>query len=303
MNVQVRQFVEELFASNQLNRLPENYGGGRIFDTPIIGVSRGDDPIFLKYKEVVGQEHLTPAEMWVQSGLPRDKNPAARLRIISIVFPYVNRIREESKNEKDMPAEIYCIGRNFANAFMDDVLKGIVSFFQGQEFQATAGILSKAFQIIVKEDPFRIYSVWSERHIAFTAGLGTFSLHEGLITEVGCNVRLASVITDAPLEVTPRSNDEPYANCLHYAKEKCSKCAQRCPGAAISEKGHDKAKCRVYIKKIREEMTGRLRSILKPHHRVIEGREEVSYPAGCAFCQFNVPCMERNPMRSRSKSS
>lgn len=303
MNVQARQFVEEFFASNQLNRLPETYGGGRIFDTPIIGVSRGDDPIFFKYKEVVGPEHLTPAEMWVQSGRSGNKNQAERLRILSIVFPYVNRIREESKNKKDMPAEIYCVSRNFANAFMDDVLKGTVSFFQGQGFQATAGIQSKAFQIIVKEDPFRIYSVWSERHIAFAAGLGTFSLHEGLITEVGCNVRLASVITDAPLEVTPRGSDEPYANCLHYAKEKCSKCAQRCPGAAISEKGHDKAKCRLYIKKIREEMTGRLGSILKPYRRFIDGREEVTYQTGCAFCQFNVPCMERNPMRLRSESS
>ena len=84
MNTDVSQFIERLFATNALNRLPEQYGGGRIFDRPIIGVAKGDDPIFLKYKEVVGPKHLTPAEMWLQSGLPDDPDIAARLRTVSI---------------------------------------------------------------------------------------------------------------------------------------------------------------------------------------------------------------------------
>ena len=51
MNEEVQSFLEELFSSNELNRLPEAYGGGRIFDTPLIGVSRGDDHIFNKFIE------------------------------------------------------------------------------------------------------------------------------------------------------------------------------------------------------------------------------------------------------------
>jgi len=47
---------------------------------------------------------------------------------------------------------------------------------------------------------------------AFAAGLGTFSLHEAFISEAGCNIRLASVITDAPLEITPRKGDEPFSS-------------------------------------------------------------------------------------------
>ena len=301
MNRDVENFLEDLFAANELNRLPDRFGGGRIFDRPLIGVSGGDDPIFLKFKDVVGPKHLTPAEMWEQSGLPVEENLAARLRIVSIIFPYVELIRRESKSTVEMPAEIYSVGRNFANAFMDDVLEKTVAFFQGKGYRAASGMRSPAFQIIVNENPVSVYSVWSERHMAFAAGLGTFSLHEGFISKVGCNIRITSVITDAPFEATPRKSDDPYANCLFYAKGKCRRCAERCPGNAISEQGHDKLKCYLYGQVVQKEMTQRLKDLLKPHLRYINGKEEWSYPVGCAFCQFDVPCMDRNPLKSKTE--
>jgi epoxyqueuosine reductase QueG len=301
MNAQIQQFLDALFSTNTLNLLPEQYGGGRIFDSPAIGVAKGDDSIFLKFKEVVGPKHLTPAEMWVQSGLPEDNHLPENLRILSMIFPYVDRIRKESKSAKEMPAEIYSVGRNFANAFMDDVLEKTVVFFQNKGFQATSGMRSPAFQIITTENPFGIYSVWSERHMAFAAGLGTFSLHEGFISEIGCNIRIASVITNAPLDITPRKNDDPYANCLFYAKGKCKKCAERCPGDAISEEGHDKWKCYLYGQIVAKEMKKRLNDLLKPHLRNVNGEKKWSYPVGCGFCQFDVPCMDTNPVKENSK--
>jgi epoxyqueuosine reductase len=298
VKAETQKFIQSLFSDSSLNRLPEAYGGGRIFDAPVIGVARGDDPIFEKFKQVVGPEHMTPLEMWLAAGPADDDNRADRLRLVSIIFPYVHRIRRASQTAREFPAEIYCIGRNFANAFMIAVLQQTVAYFQQKGFGALAAMLSPAFEIIVKQDPIRIYSKWSERHIAFAAGLGTFSLHEGLITDVGCNIRVASVITDAPLEATTRRSDAPYANCLFYAGKKCKKCAERCPADAITEKGHDKLKCYLYGRRIETEMNDRLGPILKPHRRVIDGREQTSYPVGCAFCQFDVPCMDRNPVSS-----
>jgi hypothetical protein len=104
MNGKTREFVEDLFATNERNRLPGDYGGGRIFEKPSIGISRGDDPLFLKFKEVVGPAHLTPLEMWRESGLRDRERMASRLRIVSVVFPYGNRIREESRDATEMPA-------------------------------------------------------------------------------------------------------------------------------------------------------------------------------------------------------
>ena len=42
-------------------------------------------------------------------------------------------------------------------------------------------------------------SIWSERHIAFICGLGTFGLSRGLITRKGICGRFGSLITDLDL--------------------------------------------------------------------------------------------------------
>ena len=38
MNLEYLEFLKEQFETNQLNRLPEQYGGGRIFSDPLVGV-------------------------------------------------------------------------------------------------------------------------------------------------------------------------------------------------------------------------------------------------------------------------
>ena len=85
INDQVFQYLENFFRTSDLNALPEEYEGGRIFASPVIGVSQGNDPIFLKYKEVVGPQHLTPVEMWLANGLPEKTDLSSNLRILSII--------------------------------------------------------------------------------------------------------------------------------------------------------------------------------------------------------------------------
>ena len=70
MNDTVLQFLTEVFASSDGNRLPAAYGGHRLFDTPMIGVTAGDDPMIDRFKDVVARAHLTPAEMWSKSAGP-----------------------------------------------------------------------------------------------------------------------------------------------------------------------------------------------------------------------------------------
>jgi len=45
-------------------------------------------------------------------------------------------------------------------------------------------------------------SNWSQRHIAYAAGLGTFSLSDGFITPKGIAMRCGSVVCDAALSPT-----------------------------------------------------------------------------------------------------
>lgn len=298
MNGQIETLLVKHFSNSSLNRLPQEYGGMPIFSAPLIGVSRGDDPIFVKFKEVVAQDHLTPVEMWVRNGLPNDERLAPRLRILSIVFPFDRHIREQcNKNDKPMPLELYCLARNLANPFMDQVIDRVIGFLQDQGFQATAGMGSKTFEVTSHSDSSHFHSNWSERHIAFAAGLGTFSLSETFITDLGCNIRLTSVITDAPLEVTPRLGDGAYGNCLHYTKGTCGECIAKCPVSAITRSGHNKKKCSRFVQRMREKMEERpFRVMMKPHYQRLNGVEKPVYRVGCALCQFGVPCTDRNPM-------
>ena len=297
MNLEYLEFLKEQFETNQLNRLPEQYGGGRIFSDPLVGVARGNDYIYKKFKEVVDQEHLTPLELWIAEG--KNEVDSSELRVVSIVFPYVDKIRTGSKNTTKkgrtlLPAEIYCVGRNYANKFKQDMCRKSIEYYKKKGYDAVAGMLSEAYTLRTKE---RFYSTWSERHNAFAAGLGTFSLSDALITEVGCNVRLASVVTNAPLDVTPRKSDDPFANCLYYAKGTCRKCEERCPGNAIDAEGHDKNQCYFYGRVVARKILARIEPILKPHWRRIDGVYKEQYPpVGCAFCQFDVPCMDKNPV-------
>jgi len=301
MNSELQSFMERLFSESPLNRLPDSHGGGRIFGPPLIGVARGDDPIFQDYKSIIGPEHLTPAEVWNQNGLTPENDSAGRLRVISIVFPFVDSIRQENLPALEMPTDRYSIGRNYADDLMREVQAKTCRFFKDRDFQATPGLwLNPGFRVWIQGDPLQVVSRWSERHIAFAAGLGTFSLHEALITEAGCNVRLVSVITDAPLRVTPRLGDQPYANCLHFALGACVECVDRCPAGAITTEGHDKRKCREYGHRVRAEKSKRLASILKPRRvRTRDGGWIEEFGVGCAICQFNVPCMDKNPMAKK----
>jgi len=202
--------LADLLVSSPLNRLPEDCGGGPIYSRPLIGVARGDDPVFREFKKVVSPEHLAPAEAWTLSGQPAHDPLPSRLRIVSIVFPYAQEIREQGNQTVGaMPPEIYCVAPNFADRLIDSVLAASESFFREQGFHAIAPVRADFFSVLTCANPFRLCSNWSERHVAFAAGLGTFSLHEGFITEVGCNVRIGSVITDAPLDVTPRTGEDP----------------------------------------------------------------------------------------------
>jgi len=300
LNEELLSYLTELFENDDLNRLPKEFGGSKIFFKPLIGVAKGDDPIFLKYKEVVGPEHLTPLELWNKSV----KNPIkdSDLRIVSIVFPFDEIIRRKGqeplilKNFK-LPAEIYSIARNYANDFIEDTLRKSAEFLKSKGYDAIVGVLSEEFSLIVKGN---FYSTWSERHMAFAAGLGTFSLHEGFISEVGCNIRLGSFVTNAPFKITPRRSDNPYGNCLYYHDGTCKKCIEKCPANAISEEGHDKIKCNNYRLKISRRMVPRLKQYLKPYTRRINWKMiEHSFPVGCAFCQFGVPCMDKNPITTQ----
>ncbi len=129
-NEKLYKFVEDVLKNNELNRLPEEYGSGIIFSKPLIGIAKGDDPIFKEYNEIIKETYLTPLEFWEKNGLEMNNIKESDIRAVSIVFPYDDVIREKSKNATKFPANIYCVARNFANALIFYVLDKIIAYFK-----------------------------------------------------------------------------------------------------------------------------------------------------------------------------
>jgi epoxyqueuosine reductase QueG len=113
--------------------------------------------------------------------------------------------------------------------------------------------------------------------VAYTCGLGTFSLNDGLITPKGMAVRIGSVVTLLKLTPSERKYGHHKENCLLFRNEKCGKCIPRCPAGAITEEGHDKDRCNEYINS-------------EPLKAKRQGYGLQNPPPACGLCQTGVPC-------------
>jgi len=94
-------------------------------------------------------------------------------------------------------------------------------------------------------DQRSLMAIFSYKHAAELAGLGTMGKHSLLITsEFGPRVRLACLLTEAPLEGSPMAQKN---YCIN-----CEACIQECPAQALKVPGRDevysinKFACRTY---------------------------------------------------------
>ncbi|MDD5127086.1 MAG: hypothetical protein PHR43_03155 [Dehalococcoidales bacterium] len=280
-NQLIIESIETFVRDSPLNRLPPDQCLP-IFDTPIVQFADGDDPIFTEYKTIIGKAHLTPREALASAFDSKPGTIAPHTSVISWILPISRQIRQTNRRHILTPSRPWAYTRWYGELFNEALRKHVVELLTSWGYRAAAPMMQPYFKILSNERGR--YSNWSERHIAYAAGLGTFSLSDGFITEAGIAHRCGSVVTSLVLPPSPRTAKSPYENCLFYANGKCTACIARCPGGAITEHGHDKRKCYQYQ---REKL-----SYLTPKYGV--------RVVGCGLCQTKVPCESRNPTRKRN---
>ncbi len=271
--------IEEIKAFTQaspLNRLPSS-DNDPIFNEPIVQFADGKDPVFSDYKTIIDPVHFTPHEALTAIHGQDTEDIPAPLSVISWILPITGKTRVSNRQRKSDPSRPWSFTRWYGEKFNDALRHHVVKLITEKGYLAVAPVLQPYFKTLANEKGR--YSNWSERHIAYAAGLGTFSLSDGFITERGIAHRCGSVVTDLLLPATPRTAKNHYSNCLFYVNKKCRACIIRCPAGAITENGHDKIKCDDYI----NSEIGHL-------------REEYDVGIiGCGLCQTKVPCEFRNP--------
>lgn len=246
-------------------------------DDPLVGCAAGDDPLFAQFRADITPDYLLPQDWMAKIGV--DAAPE-ELRVVSWALPQTPETKAAQREQTKYPAMCWSANRAFGQAFQNRMSGRLVDWLIAQGIPAVSPAVHPDFRTLTSPR-FGFASNWSERHTAYTCGLGTFGLCDGLITARGKAVRLGSVIVKAPLTPTPRPYDHYRAYCLY--DQGCRACIQRCPAGAITEQGHDKVKCSAYCDQIYRE------------NRAKFGFDGVY---GCGLCQTRVPCSDGIPPRA-----
>lgn len=255
----LRKKMAEFVSSDSRNAMPA-HGGIAIYEQPLTAFADASDPIFgqLKDPAVLGPQFIEP-KAWL----------ASAATVVSYFLPFTDEVRA-SNRLPGMVSEEWTSARIDGEAFNNALRVFVADFLRGEGCEAVAPSIDRRFRVGTPPEGGCAVSNWSERHIAYVAGLGTFGLHKGLITQKGCAGRFGSVVTSLRLAPTPRPYGGAFAYCPYITDGKCGSCLTRCPARAITPSGKDKQICSRYI-------DTEVRPRLAPRY-------------GCAKCNVAVPC-------------
>jgi len=196
--------------------------GLSFYQEPLMGVAGVNNPILRRLKSLIHPNHLLPED--IQSG--------AR-SVVAYYLPFKERVVKENRgghNTSRLWAEVYIL----TNQLLSNIAVEIRQLMSREGYRCAWEKPTHNF------DPQLLVSYWSHKHVAFACGVGRFGRNHLLITEKGCAGRIASLVTDCPLEATV---DDGERNPFHDCPENCSYCFKACPAGALGRDSLDKAAC------------------------------------------------------------
>lgn len=240
------QFISD-YKSN--NHLTTNW------QTPLIGFADAKSDYFKDLKKIVSETHYEPQMFMTDCTI-----------VISYFLPFSSDIGHSNK-EGDEPSLLWVTAYNETNKLFLEINQHLIRLIERWGYQAVSP--SPVGMI----DDEHIYSNWSQRHVAFAAGLGTFGVNNMLITEAGTCGRLYSLITNLPVEPDQPLSEE---RCLYKRCETCGLCVKRCPIHALDLKeSFDRAACA----------------------KRLDGFDKKFGADVCGKCVVNLPCTYQNPTK------
>jgi epoxyqueuosine reductase len=278
-NSVLEQLIKNFINESELNRRTQ-LDHGVYWEEPLIGFASGSDPLFFEYKTLIGPFHLTPREVISAALKERGRGllftEIEQISVISWILPAAEDSRKSNRLESQFPSKLWAYTRDFGEICNNALRKHVTNFLEDLGHVAIAPVILPTFQYL-RDEKVGWASPWSERHVAYACGLGTFSLNDGFITPKGMAMRVGSVVTLLKLTPSEKKYRHYRENCLQFRNEKCGKCIKRCPAGAITEKGHDKNKCYDYLRS----------------EPLVSKRTEYGLknpPPSCGLCQTGVPC-------------
>lgn len=263
----ITSFLARFVASDPRNALPEGEHLP-IWETPLVGIADAADPLFAELKKpgVVGPIHRSPQE-WL---------PGAR-SVISYFLPYGTAIKKSYRIKDALPSLEWVSARRNGELFNNITRRALLRWIAQHGGRAIAPSIERDYEAV------DMLPMWSERHAAFIAGIGSFGINGALITPRGVAGRIGSVVTDLVVAPTPRAYSEVYAYCPYPSQGSCGACIPRCPVDAISVHGRDNPLC-----------------ITHGRDTVGDYYREWGYHS-CGHCLTHLPCADRIPDPARMR--
>lgn len=272
--------INQFFLYNETNFFEEI--NSTYFEEPLIGFADANDKLFTDYKKIIGEYHLTPQEFFELEHGVHSFNKGS---VMSIALPINQKTRISNRLEQKFGSKEWALTRTFGDEiFIKELVKFVKNYLLVNDVKSISPYHSEYFKI--HNDSSNFSSNWSERHIAYAANLGTFSINDGFITNKGIAIKLVSFVINIEIPHDVRTFNTHFDNCLFLSKNICGACIKRCPVGAITENGHDKFKCYQHV------YGNESKNIALTYGGKFE------FGSGCGLCQTAVPCEHKNPSNS-----
>ena len=194
----------------------------------LVGFVSADDPRFRELRSVAEPTHLQPEDLL----------PGAR-SVVSFFIPFAQWVVEANSRLRDQVAREWAVAYVETNTLINHITMHLTSRL------AELGVRAMAEPATHNFDPVTLVSRWSHKSVAVLAGLGSFGLHQMVITDMGCAGRFGSLVIDAVLPYTATDSLE---RCLYYVDESCLECVQSCPADALDANTPlDKQRCHSHL--------------------------------------------------------
>lgn len=201
---------------------------------PLVRFAAAGDPRFLELRRAVDPSHM----------LPHDLLTGAR-SVVAFFVPFARWVVEANARHRERVATEWATAYVETNDLIGQINARLI------ESLAQEGIRAAAQPATHNFDPITLVSRWAHKSVAVIAGLGSFGLHQMVITDAGCAGRFGSLVLDAdlPIEVS-----EPKERCLYFHNGGCLECVQRCPAGALDTgRPLDKQLCRRHQKTVAQK--------------------------------------------------
>jgi len=132
----ITEIIIDFVCNSKLNRFSSD-NEEKIWDKPLVGFSKGDDPYFNFFKKDIGDFYLTPEEFFSKA-IKDVKTNESMFSVISWVLPQSVKTRSDNKKEQYYPAKRWVNARLSGDDFNKKLANYIVAEIEQKGIRAVA---------------------------------------------------------------------------------------------------------------------------------------------------------------------